>query len=273
MAQLPVIINAAISGSHLPTASPNLPQNGQQIGEQALEVAEAGAAIVHIHARDENGIHSGRVEHFAEPIAVIRNAGSDIVVNLTTSFTGSNIDDHETRFAPLSLKPDIGSYDAGSMNFNDHVFMNRPAFLRELASRMQQSKVKPEIEIFDTGQIGNAERIAAEGLIDGPLYFQFVLGVNGGAPATAKQLVHLRENLPEGAVWSVAGIGRAQLDMDALGIIMGGNVRTGLEDNLYLSKGVHATNRQLVQRVADLVRTLGREVATPEQARNILGIG
>jgi 3-keto-5-aminohexanoate cleavage enzyme len=270
---LPVIINAAISGSHLPTASPHLPQSPEDIGRMALEVAEAGASIVHIHARDDQGIHTGAVEYFAKPVKIIKDAGSNVIVNLTTSFSGSSTDDHETRFAPLSLKPDIGSYDAGSMNFNDHVFLNRPDFLRELARRMQEAGVKPEIEIFDVGQIGNAERIAAEGLIDGPLYFQFVLGVRGGAPATAKQLVHLVENLPKGAVWSVCGIGRAQLDMDAYGILMGGNVRTGLEDNLYYEKGVLATNRQLVQRVADLVRALGREVATPEQAREILGLG
>lgn len=269
---LPVIINAAISGSAPPTASPYLPQSPEDIGRQALEVAEAGASIVHIHARDEQGIHTGAIEYFAKPVNIIRDAGSDILINLTTSFTASAHDDQALRFRPLELKPEIASYDAGTMNFNDRVFMNTPSFLVELAERMQKAGVKPEIEIFDAGQIGNAERIAAEGLIDGPLYFQFVLGVRGGAPATAVQLVHLVETLPRGAVWSVAGIGRHQLDMDAYGILMGGNVRTGLEDNLHFSKGVLATNRGLVQRVADLVRTLGREVATPEQARNILGL-
>jgi 3-keto-5-aminohexanoate cleavage enzyme len=271
---LPIIINAAISGSSPSSASPNLPRDPEDIGRQALEAAEAGASIVHLHTRDDEGNPSGDVKYHARAMKVIKDAGSDVLINLTTSFTAANIDDWDTRFSVIDLEPDIASYDAGSFNYNDHhVFNNTPAFLRELAERMKAKNVKPEIEIFDLGQIGNAQRLAEEGLIASPRYFQFVLGVNGGAPATIKQLLHLVEALPPESVWSVAGIGRTQLPMDGYGILMGGNVRTGLEDNLYYEKGVRATNAQLVKRVADIARLLGREVATPAQAREILGIG
>lgn len=273
-APLPVIINAAISGSSPVSASPHLPKSPEDIGRQALEAAEAGAAIVHLHTRDDDGAPSGDVQYHARAMKVIKDAGTDVLINLTTSFTAATTDDWPTRFSVIDLKPDIASYDAGSFNWGDHhVFANTPQFLRELAERMLKAGVKPEIEIFDLGQIGNASRLAEEGLLDYPLYYQFVLGVGGGAPATPKALLHLIEHLPADSVWSVAGIGRHQLPMDAYGILMGGNVRTGLEDNHWFAKGVPATNAGLVRRVAELARTLGREVATPEQARNILGIG
>jgi 3-keto-5-aminohexanoate cleavage enzyme len=272
MAQTPLIINAAISGSFSKNAMPNLPKDPEDIGRMAVEVWEAGASIVHIHAKDDQGEHTGDVAYFKCAMDYIREAGSDIIINLTTSFSAATVDDWETRFGPVMLRPEIASYDAGTMNFNDHVFANTPTFLRELAKRMQDQGVKPEIEIFDASQIGNAVRIAEEGLIDDPLYMQFVLGVNGGAPATIKQLVHLVESLPTGVIWSVAGIGRHQLAMDTYAILMGGHARTGLEDNWYFSKGRYATNRELVERIAGLAGTLGREIATPTQAREILGI-
>lgn len=272
MAQTPLIINAAISGSLSKNAMPNLPKDAEDIGRMAVEVGKAGASIVHIHAKDDNGEHTGDVEYFKRAMTYIRDAGSDIIINFTTSFSASSTDDWETRFGPVTLGPEIASYDAGTMNFNDHVFANTPEFLRQLAVKMKEHGVKPEIEIFDAGQIGNAVRLADEGLIDDPLYMQFVLGVNGGAPATIKQLVHLVDSLPPGAVWSVAGIGRHQLAMDTYAILMGGHARTGLEDNWFYSKGRHATNLELVERVAGLATTLGREIATPAQAREILGI-
>jgi 3-keto-5-aminohexanoate cleavage enzyme len=273
MAHAPLIINAAISGSLSKHAMPNLPKDPEDIGRMAVEVWRAGASVVHIHAKDDDGEHTGRLEFFRRSMDYIRNADCDVVINLTTSFSASTVDDWETRFGPVTLGPELASFDAGTMNFNDHVFANSPAFLRELAARMQKHRVKPEIEIFDVGQIGNALRLAEEGLIDDPLYMQFVLGVNGGAPANAKQLVHLVESLPKGSVWSVAGIGRHQLPMDTFAILMGGHARTGVEDNWYYSKGRLATNVDLVERLAGLSRALGREVATPAQAREILGIG
>jgi 3-keto-5-aminohexanoate cleavage enzyme len=272
MADAPLIITAAISGSRSKDAMPNLPKSPEDIGRMAVEAGEAGAAVVHIHAKDDDGKGSGDVEHFRRAVDFIKAAGSEILINLTTSFTGANIDHWETRFSPVTLGPDLASFDAGTMNIEDHVFSNTPEFLRELARKMQEHKVKPEIEIFDTGQIGNAVRIADEGLIDRPLYMQFVLGVNGGAPATLKQLLHLKESLPTDAIWSVAAVGRHQLEMGVHAMLMGGHVRTGLEDNWYLDRGRYATNRELVERLALLARTLGREVATPTQARELLGL-
>jgi 3-keto-5-aminohexanoate cleavage enzyme len=273
-AAVPLIINAAISGSSPTSASPNLPRNPEEIGKQAVEAFEMGASIVHLHTRDDDGEPSGDKEYHARAIKVIKDAGSDVLINLTTSYSAATTDDWEKRFEVLELRPDIASYDAGTFNWGDHhVFANTPQFLVELAERMKKYGVKPEIEIFDYGQIGNAFRLAQRELLDYPLYYQFVLGVGGGAPATSTALNHLRSGLPDRSVWSVAGVGRHQLKMDALAILEGGHARTGLEDNHWFTKGVPATNASLVRRVADLAKTLGREVATPEQAREILEIG
>jgi 3-keto-5-aminohexanoate cleavage enzyme len=272
MATTPLIINAAISGSLSKNAMPHLPKDAEDIGRIAIECWRAGASIIHIHAKDDDGEHTGDPQYFQRAMEYIRNESDDVIINFTTSFSASSTDDWETRFAPLALKPDIGSYDAGTMNFNDHVFRNTPDFLVELAKRMQQHGVKPEIEIFDSGQIGNALRIAADGLIGDPIYMQFMLGVKGGAPATVESLAHLVSQLPPGAVWSVGAIGQHQLRMDTLAIVMGGHARTGLEDNWYYEKGRMATNLELVERLAGLSRTIGREIATPAQAREILGL-
>jgi 3-keto-5-aminohexanoate cleavage enzyme len=256
--KLPLIINAAISGSAPLSASEHLPKNPEEIGAQALEAFEAGASIVHLHARNDNGAPTGDKEYHARAVKVIKDAGCDVLINLTTSFSASGVDDWDKRFEVLDLQPDIATFDAGTFNWADHhVFKNTPQFLLELAERMLKQGVKPEIEVFDYGQIGNAWRIAERELMRFPLYYQFVLGVKGASPATSKALNYLREGLPQKSLWSVAGIGPHQSSMAALAII----------------EGVPATNAMLVRRVAELAKLLGREVATPEQARNILEIG
>ncbi|WP_454688910.1 3-keto-5-aminohexanoate cleavage protein [Achromobacter aloeverae] len=273
-AKTPLIINAAICGSAPLSASEHLPKNPEEIGQQAVEAFEAGASIVHLHARDDNGVPTGDKAYYARAVKVIKDAGADVLVNLTTSFSASNVDDWDKRFEVLELQPDIATFDAGTFNWADHhVFKNTPQFLAELAGRMLKQGVKPEIEVFDYGQIGNALRVAERELMKFPLYYQFVLGVKGASPASSRALDYLREGLPRNSVWSVAGIGQHQLSMTALAIIEGGHARTGLEDNLWMEKGVPATNAKLVRRVAELAKLLGREVATPEQARNILEIG
>lgn len=269
----PLIINAAISGAAPPTASIHLPKSPEAIGREAIACAEAGASIVHIHARDDDGVHSGRLEHFSRALDVIKDSGCDVIVNFTTSFGGASPqNDYQLRLAVLDLRPDLASFDAGTLNFNDSVFLNDPAFLRDLALRMKERNVKPELEIFDEGMLGTVERLADEGLIEEPLFIQFVLGIRGGARATPANLNHLVSALPRNAIWSVAAIGRDQLRFDAMAIAMGGHARTGLEDNLYYSKGELATNVQLVSRVKVLSELMGREVATPEQARGLLQI-
>jgi len=269
----PLIINAAISGSHKPGSSPHLARNPEEVGLQALECVRAGASIIHIHARDDEGRQSGDLEHFQRTVDVIRNEAPETIVNLTTSFTSSSeAPDSEVRMSVLEAAPEIASYDAGTMNFSSWVFRNDPAFLRELATRMNERDVKPEIEVFDEGMLGTVERLVEEGYLKGPLFIQFVMGVAGGVRATAANLTHLVQGLPEGATWSVAAVGRHQLNFNAMAIAMGGHARTGLEDNLYFSKGVFATNAQLVSRVRDLAGLMGREVATPHLARELLAI-
>lgn len=204
---------------------------------------------------------------------LIRGCGCDILLNFSTS-GGAGIVDEGERFNSLTAKPDLASLDAGSLNFYERVFLNPPAFLEELARRMREAEVKPEIEIFDTGMIGNALALVRKGLLDAPLWWQLVLGVKGGAPATARSLVHLVESLPPGSLWSVCAVGPGQLPMNLMAIAMGGHVRTGLEDNLYFRRGEPAqSNAQLVARLARIARECGREPATPAEARQILGLG
>lgn len=271
-AEGPVIISAAITGGLAPPADhPHFPADPVRIGEDAVAAAEEGASIVHLHARDDDGAPRWEPELFDRSLEVVRRSGRDVLINLTTSWGGRDPNcPNERRFAPLSLKPDLASFDCGSMNFDDGIFHNSRPFLRELAAAMKESGVKPEIEIFDAGMIETAKLLAAEGLLEEPLFFQFVLGVPGGAPATVKDLMHLIESIPRGSVWSVCAIGRGQLPMNAIGLAAGGHVRTGLEDNLMFSRGVPASNAALVRRLRQLVELMNLRVATPAEAREIL---
>jgi 3-keto-5-aminohexanoate cleavage enzyme len=229
--------------------------------------------MVPLHARDDAGVPAWEPELFQRSLDVIGASGADVVVNLTTSYGGQ---DHTVadavRFAPLSLRPEVASFDCGSTNFGPGVFLNSKPFLRRLAAEMREAGVKPEIEIFDAGMIETARRLLEEDLLEAPLFFQFVLGIEGGAPATAKHLLHMVELLPPGSVWSVCAVGRAQLPMNGLGLVSGGHVRTGLEDNLVFRRGQPALNRTLVTRVRELVELLDLRPATPAEAREILGL-
>jgi 3-keto-5-aminohexanoate cleavage enzyme len=266
----PCIISVAITGSITqPNQTPHLPITPQQIADSAIESWNAGAAICHIHVRDpETGAPTHNLEYFDEVAQRVR-AKTDMVLNFTTGgYPGLA---PEQRLETLQLEPEMGSFDAGSMNFGPGVFLNPPEFLREMALRFKRYNVRPELECFDTGMIGNCLRLVQEGLIDAPLWWQFVLGVPGGAPAEPKTLMHMVDMLPAGSQWSVIGIGRGQLTMNMLGIMLGGHVRTGLEDNIYYRRGVLAeSNAQLAERLARLIREFGREVAKPDDARRLL---
>jgi 3-keto-5-aminohexanoate cleavage enzyme len=270
----PIILSAAVTGGlPVPADHPHFPDTPEKIGEDAARASAAGAAIVHLHARDDDGTPAWEAELFERSVRAFREAGADALVNLTTSWGGRDpATPNERRFAPLSLRPDLASFDCGSTNFGDGVFINSPSFLRELAAEMLAAGVKPEIEIFDVGMIATALALEKEGLLKPPLFFQFVLGIAGGAPATPRNLLHLVEALPPGAVWSVCAIGRHQLPMNAVGLTLGGNVRTGLEDNLMFDRGVPASNESLVTRLRTLIEMLGRRVATPDEARELLGL-
>lgn len=268
-----IILSVATTGSWaLKSNNPSLPITPEEIARAALESWREGASIVHVHVRDDAGMMSCDLQRFKRVKELIRAQGCDILINYSTSGGAGRVDEAE-RFNSLAAGPDLASFDAGSINFNERVFLNPPDFLNELARRMLAANVKPEIEAFDCGMIGNAVEVIEKGLIERPLWWQFVLGVKGGAPATARSLLYLADNLPAGSLWSVCAVGPHQLPMNVLAIAMGGHARTGLEDNLYYKRGELAQgNAQLVARLARISRDCGREPATPAEARQILGL-
>lgn len=274
-----VIISAALTGTGTSReAAPTVPIFPEEIAQQVVDVAKAGAATVHIHVRDEKGWPTMSTDRFTQVFEAIKrateSAGVDIVVNLTTSGS-STFERNETRLAHLKkLRPEMCSYDAGTFNWNcGGVFANAPDFLEELSACVVEQDIKPEIEIFDNGMIGNALYYVKKYGISAPCHFQFVLGVGGAAAGTTRNLVFLREMLPEGSTWSVTGIGKSHMDMMLAGLSLGcDGLRVGLEDNVYMSRGVKATNVQLVERAVKLVELAGREPATAQEARDILGI-
>ena len=268
-----LIVSAATTGSWPTKAqNPAVPITEEEIAEAAVSCREAGAAIVHVHVRDEHGRVTCDPARYARVRELVEARGCDAIINMSTGGGAGQTSDEE-RMAPVELGPEIASFDCGSVNFGDRVFVNSPRFLAELAARMNRRGVRPEIECFEAGHVQNALRLIEEGAIRPPFWFQFVLGVRGGAPATVKQLSHLVDMLPAGAHWSVCGIGRAQLPMGVAAMAMGGHARTGLEDNLYYRKGeLAASNAQLVARLARIAAELNRPLATPAQVRRLLGL-
>jgi 3-keto-5-aminohexanoate cleavage enzyme len=269
------IITAAVTGSS-PTKemNPAVPYSPAEIAQAAIECCRAGAAIAHIHVRDpQTGRPDSRLELFREVVDRIR-AECDMILNLTTS--GYHLGEGnvpEKRLQVLSLQPEICSLDVGSVNFRERVFVNPPEWGEVAATRMRAVGVKPEIEVFDVGHIYQALDLIQRGLIADPPYFQLCMGVKWGIAATPENLLFMKSKLPANARWSVLGIGRAELPMIALGILLGGNVRVGFEDNIYVKRGVLAVdNAQLVEMAAGLVEQLQREVATPSEARALLAI-
>jgi len=270
-----VIITAAVTGSR-PTKemNPAVPYTPKEIAQSAVECHWAGAAIAHIHVRDpETGKPDFKIELFREVMDRIRDE-CDMIINLTTSglhLGGSNL--IERRLEPVTLRPEICSLDLGSINLPDTAFVNPPEWGRIAAERMREYGVKPEIEVFDVGHIYQALDWIDEGLINDPPYFQLCMGIRWGIEATPENLLFMKSKLPPNARWSVLGVGRAQLSMMALGILLGGNIRVGFEDNIYLREGVLAkSNAQLVEMAVDMVGLLQRETATPNEAREIFGI-
>jgi 3-keto-5-aminohexanoate cleavage enzyme len=268
-----LIISAALTGSW-PTKdqNPALPVTEEEIARSALECWRAGAAIVHLHVRDDAGKVTCDPGRYAKVRDLVAAAGSDVIINMSTGGGAGQTTDEE-RMAPVDLKPEIASFDCGSLNFGQRVFVNSPQFLDELADRMNRNGVLPEIECFEPGHVQNALRLIDDGKLKPPHWFQFVLGVRGGSPGTVKQLVHLVDMIPSGSNWSICGIGRTQLQLGLVAMGMGGHVRTGLEDNLYYHKGELAqSNAQLVERLVRIAGEIGRPVATPAEAREILGL-
>ncbi|MBC3991096.1 3-keto-5-aminohexanoate cleavage protein [Streptomyces sp. AC563] len=287
-----VIITCALTGAGDTVGrSPHVPVTPRQIAASAVEAAEAGAAVVHVHVRDpESGAPSRDPRLYAEVVERIKETGTDVIINLTAGMGGDLVIDPERPLRQLpgtdlvsgldrlphveQLLPDICTLDCGSLNFGDgsNLYVSTPDMLRAGAKRIQELGVRPELEIFDTGQLWFAKQLHAEGLLDDPTVFQLCMGIPWGAPADAGVLASMVNMLPAGAQWASFALGRMQMPWVAQAILLGGNVRVGLEDNLYLSKGVKATNGQLVERAVSITELLGARVATPDQARARLGL-
>ncbi len=287
-----VIITCAVTGAGDTTGrSDKVPVTPEQIADAAIEAARAGAAIAHIHVRDpETGQGSRDVGLFRETVERVRDSGVDVVINLTAGMGGDWVPSEEDPSMPgpgtdmvgpqerlahvVECMPDICSLDCGAMifgNAND-LYLNTPAYLREMAKITQQLGVKPELEVFDLGQIRLARSLVDEGLIDAPPMFQICLGIPWGAGADTETMAAMKQALPDNAVWAGFGISRMQMPMVAQAMVLGGNVRVGLEDNIYLDRGVLATNGQLVQRAVEIINRLGGRALSADEARAKIGL-
>jgi uncharacterized protein (DUF849 family) len=286
-----VFITCAVTGSgDSVKKNANVPVTPAQIAASALDAHSAGAAIVHLHVRDPaSGAPSRDPALFRELFERIRHKNNEVIINLTGGMGGDLFlgpDDAPLDFASgtdfvgpreriahiVELLPEIASLDCGSLNFDESLYGTTPRYLRHMACEYRQMRIRPEIEVFELGHIELARQLIAEGLIDEPVLFQICLGIKYGAPATSEAMKAMRDALPHGVQWSAFGVGRMQMPMVAQTVLLGGNVRVGLEDNLYLGKGVPATNAQLVERAVTIVELMGARVQSAVEARERLDL-
>ncbi|MBX2870435.1 MAG: 3-keto-5-aminohexanoate cleavage protein [Acidiferrobacterales bacterium] len=287
-----VIITCAVTGAGDTTdKSEHVPVTPEQIAASSIEAAKAGAAVIHVHVRDqETGQGSRDVGLFKETVRLIRESGTDAVLNLTAGMGGDWVPSDENPALPgpgtdmigpeerlahvIECQPDICSLDCGTMNFGNgnNTYINTAPYLRKMAAMVQEMRVKPELEVFDLGQIRLARALIDEGLIDEPPMFQICLGIPWGAGADTETMTAMKHALPSDAVWAGFGISRMQMPMVAQAVLLGGNVRVGLEDNIYLDRGVLATNAMLVERAREIIERLGGRVIGPDEARSKIGL-
>jgi uncharacterized protein (DUF849 family) len=288
-----VIITCAITGAgDTAHKHPGLPITPEQIAQSALEAADAGAAIVHVHVREPStGKASREVAYYAKAFELIRAVNRDVMINLTAGMggdlmlgpgadpfdfqPGTDLVSGLDRLAHVEvLRPDICSLDCGSLNFGEghSVYVSTPDMLRDMAKRVREIGVKPELEVFDTGNLWFANQMVSEGLIDSPAWVQLCTGIAYGMPNDVGLLASLTKLLPEGSEFSTFALGNMQIPWVAQAILLGGHVRVGLEDNLYLGRGVLASNAELVARAAEIITLMGATVQTPDQARSALGL-
>jgi 3-keto-5-aminohexanoate cleavage enzyme len=265
-----LIITAAVTGN-VPTRerTPYVPVTPKEIAQSVYESYLAGAAVAHVHARDEAGRPTHRIDVFKEIVERIREK-CDIIVQVSTGARAGKT--AEERGEALDLSPEMASLTTGSSNFPDQCNFNPPSLVEYLCERMKTRGTVPEIEIFDSAMIWSGLSLIQRGLIPEPPHFNLVLGVPGSLPATPKNLFFLYENLPRDCTWQVSSIGAIHVPLSMIAIALGGHVRTGLEDNIYYDKGVLATNPRLVERIVDIARAAGRDVAGPDEARRILSL-
>ncbi|MDM9560845.1 3-keto-5-aminohexanoate cleavage protein [Bordetella petrii] len=286
----PVILTCAVTGGDdVASKYPQLPITPRQIAQASVDAAQAGAAIVHIHVRDpQTGKPSMALEHYREVVERIRDSGSDVIINLTTgpgaryvpaldqtngAAAGSNVrPPHERVRHVVELRPEICTLDMGSVNFGAGALVNTASQIQAIAAAIP-SEVKIELEIFDTGHLALARKMIEDGAIAADSIFQFALGIPWGAPATTETMLLLSNAIGRKAIWAAFGIGRHEFPMVAQSLLLGGQIRVGLEDNFYLDKGVQArSNAELVEKAAGIAAALGRRLATPAQARQMLGL-
>ena len=266
-----LIITAALTGAEVTRAQqPHLPITPDEIAEEAFKCYEAGASIVHIHARDAEGNPTQDAEVYRQ---IKEKIAEKCNIIFQPSTGGAVWHTPEQRLQPVDLSPEMATLSCGTCNFGPDVFMNSEEYIEKFAVKMQEMGVKPEIEVFERGMIENAKALVKKGLVKAPLHVDFVLGVPGACPGTPEDLMFMVNQLPEGWTWTVAGIGRSELPRAVMAIILGGHVRVGFEDNVYYSKGRLAiSNAELVERIVRIAKEMGREVATPDEARKILGL-
>ncbi len=266
-----LVITVALTGN-VPTKAmnPHVPMTAEEIAQDVRRCADAGAVVFHVHARDENFRPTLDIARFKENVRRIKELAPEVILQLSTGARAGK--DWEARANPVRLLPEMASFTTGSNNLPGIVYENSPQFIEFLAGVFKETGVKPEIEVFETGMIHNALYLQRKGLIDPPLHFDFVLGAPGSMPGSIKNLLFLSESIPPGSTWSVAGIGKAEIPLATAAIVMGGHVRVGLEDNLFMPDGSPATNPRLVEKVVRIARETGREIATPDEARRILSL-
>jgi uncharacterized protein (DUF849 family) len=288
-----VIVSCAVTGSGDSVGKhPAIPVSPEEIACAAIEAAKAGAAIVHVHVRDpDTGKASRRADLFGEVVGRIRDSEVDVIINLTTGMGGDLFfgpDEDTMNFTEETdcvgqlermrhveeLLPEICSLDCGSFNYSEgsYVYISTPGMLRLGAERAQALGVKPELEVFDLGHLAFARQLLAEGLLDSPPLFQICLGIRWAAEADTRNFLTMVDQLPNGSNWAGFGVGAMEMPMVAQAVLLGGNVRVGLEDNLYLDKGIFASNAQLVERACNIVQLMGGKIQTPAQARQTLGL-
>ena len=268
-----LIITAAICGAEVTKdQNPNVPYTVEEIVREAKSAYDAGAAVVHVHVREDDGTPTQSRERFRVCMDAIKAAIPDVIlIPATGGAVGMTA---EERLQPTELFPEMATLDCGTCNFGDDVFENTMPTMRAFGKRMLENNIKPEYECFEMGHLDTILKMAKKGQVPGdPMQFNFVLGVPGCTPATVKNLCWLVDAIPAGSTWTATGVGRSAFQLAAPTIVMGGNVRVGFEDNIYLSRGVLArSNGELVEKVVRLSRELGREIASPAEAREILSL-
>lgn len=268
-----LIITAAICGAEVTKEqNKNIPYSVEEIGREAELSYKAGASIIHLHVREDDGSPTQSLERFKLCINEIQSRCPNIIIQPSTGgAVGMN---NTERIQPIFLNPEMATLDCGTCNFGgDEVFINTENTIIDFAKKMNSYNIKPELECFDKGMIDMALRLNQKGIIKAPMHFNFIMGVNGGINATARDLVYLTNSIPSDSTYTVTGIGKFQFNMAAISIAMGGHVRVGFEDNIYLSKGILAhSNGELVAKVVQLAKILGREIATPDETRIILNL-